>query len=86
MDLMCRYTPDGQVAWAMLASHNMSKAAWGQLQKSKSQLQVLSYEMGVLFLPDLELHYRQHRHHGFCCGTGAFQCWQSLLVRQEQSV
>ena len=54
----------------MLASHNLSKAAWGQLQKSKSQFMVLSYELAVLFLPDLELLYRQHRHHGYCCSTG----------------
>ena len=56
----------------MLASHNLSKAAWGQLQKSKSQFMVLSYELAVLFLPDLELLYRQHRHHGYCCSTGVY--------------
>ena len=55
----------------MLASHNLSKAAWGHLQRRDSQLMVHSFEMGVLFVPDLELLYRQHRHHGYCCSTGA---------------
>ena len=52
-----RYTPDGQVAWAILASHNLSKAAWGELQHSSGSLQLLvrSYEMVVLFIPELEL-------------------------------
>lgn len=37
--------------WFLLTSANLSKAAWGQLQKNDSQLRILSYEMGVLFLP-----------------------------------
>lgn len=34
-----------------LTSANMSKAAWGALQKRGSQLLIRHYEMGVLFLP-----------------------------------
>jgi tyrosyl-DNA phosphodiesterase-1 len=39
------------VSWAVLTSHNLSKAAWGQLQLDGSQLAIRSYELGILFLP-----------------------------------
>ncbi|KAL3519526.1 hypothetical protein ACH5RR_017675 [Cinchona calisaya] len=39
------------LAWLLLTSANLSKAAWGTLQKGNSQLMVRSYELGVLFLP-----------------------------------
>lgn len=32
-------------------SANLSKAAWGALEKGGAQLMVRSYELGVLFLP-----------------------------------
>lgn len=32
-------------------SANLSKAAWGAYEKSKTQLMIRSYELGVLFLP-----------------------------------
>ncbi|MXQ99786.1 hypothetical protein E5288_WYG016834 [Bos mutus] len=32
-------------------SANLSKAAWGALEKSGTQLMIRSYELGVLFLP-----------------------------------
>lgn len=48
----CR--PDQQLAYFILASHNLSKAAWGQLQKGGQQLFVMSFELGVLLLPSLE--------------------------------
>lgn len=35
----------------LLTSANLSKAAWGALQKQNSQLFIRSYEAGVLFLP-----------------------------------
>jgi len=35
-------------AWVLLGSHNLSKAAWGCLQKKETQLMVRSYELGVL--------------------------------------
>jgi len=34
-----------------LTSSNLSKAAWGELQKGQSQLMIRNYELGVLFLP-----------------------------------
>ena len=33
------------------SSANLSKAAWGALEKNRSQLTIRSYEIGVLFLP-----------------------------------
>ncbi|XP_030533343.1 tyrosyl-DNA phosphodiesterase 1 isoform X2 [Rhodamnia argentea] len=40
-----------KLAWLLLTSANLSKAAWGALQKNNSQLMIRSYELGVLFLP-----------------------------------
>ena len=74
-----RYLSDGRLAWVMLASHNLSKAAWGEMQKSN--FMVRSFEVGVLFLPDLELLYRQHRHHDYCCSTGV--CSTSILLLHD---
>lgn len=34
-----------------LHSANLSKAAWGALEKNGTQLMIRSYELGVLFLP-----------------------------------
>ncbi|KAI3829368.1 hypothetical protein L1987_03490 [Smallanthus sonchifolius] len=39
------------LAWFLLTSSNLSKAAWGALQKNNTQLMIRSYELGVLFLP-----------------------------------
>ncbi|XP_076054925.1 tyrosyl-DNA phosphodiesterase 1-like [Oratosquilla oratoria] len=45
-------SPDySSVLYFMLTSANISKAAWGQLQKQNTQLFIRSYEVGVLFLP-----------------------------------
>ncbi|KMS96656.1 hypothetical protein BVRB_8g201170 isoform B [Beta vulgaris subsp. vulgaris] len=41
------------LAWFLLTSANLSKAAWGTLQKNNSQLMIRSYELGVLFLPSV---------------------------------
>ena len=35
----------------IITSANLSKAAWGALEKNGSQLMIRSYEIGVLFLP-----------------------------------
>ncbi|ESO90136.1 hypothetical protein LOTGIDRAFT_206752 [Lottia gigantea] len=46
--------PDPQfkkAAWFLVTSANLSKAAWGVLEKNGSQLMIRSYEIGVLFLP-----------------------------------
>ncbi|KAK9509602.1 hypothetical protein O3M35_006879 [Rhynocoris fuscipes] len=47
----CRVSPDySKLSYFVLTSANMSKAAWGMLNKSGT-LNILSYEAGVLFLP-----------------------------------
>ncbi|KAF2354659.1 Tyrosyl-DNA phosphodiesterase I [Trinorchestia longiramus] len=39
--------------YLLVTSANLSKAAWGQLQKQNSQLFIRSYEAGVLLLPQI---------------------------------
>lgn len=47
----CRISKGGNhVPWICLSSANMSKAAWGELQKNGSQLVIRNYEVGVLFI------------------------------------
>lgn len=50
-----RISPDcSNLAWFHLSSANLSKAAWGMNRKGKgSGLYIMSYEAGVLFLPQL---------------------------------
>lgn len=40
-----------QLAWFLVTSANLSKAAWGALEKNNTQVMVRSYELGVLYLP-----------------------------------
>ncbi|GMH40675.1 hypothetical protein BSKO_08579 [Bryopsis sp. KO-2023] len=56
-----------ELAWVLLTSHNLSKAAWGTLQKNNTQLMIRSYEMGVLFVPSAEQAYRTSPHRDFSC-------------------
>ncbi|XP_014446888.1 tyrosyl-DNA phosphodiesterase 1 [Tupaia chinensis] len=47
-----RPSPDfSEIAWFLVTSANLSKAAWGALEKNGTQLMIRSYELGVLFLP-----------------------------------
>ncbi|XP_076011906.1 tyrosyl-DNA phosphodiesterase 1 [Genypterus blacodes] len=47
-----RASPDfTQLAWFLITSANLSKAAWGALEKNNTQVMVRSYELGVLYLP-----------------------------------
>ncbi|KAF1661353.1 Tyrosyl-DNA phosphodiesterase 1, partial [Aptenodytes patagonicus] len=47
-----RPSPDfRKIAWFLVTSANLSKAAWGALEKNGTQLMIRSYELGVLFLP-----------------------------------
>lgn len=52
----CRYSETGagqpaSIHWLLVGSHNLSKAAWGEVQKGGAQLCIRSYELAVLFLP-----------------------------------
>ncbi|KAM9466252.1 tyrosyl-DNA phosphodiesterase 1 isoform 2-T3 [Clarias gariepinus] len=40
-----------QLAWFLVTSANLSKAAWGALEKNNTQMMIRSYELGVLYLP-----------------------------------
>ncbi|KAI3435989.1 hypothetical protein D9Q98_002047 [Chlorella vulgaris] len=71
----------GEVAWLYVGSHNLSKAAWGQLQKHGSQLMVRSYELGVLLVPSLEAAYRASRWRGFSCTSS--RPWQQQQPQQQ---
>uniref|UniRef100_A0A8C9UAH4 Tyrosyl-DNA phosphodiesterase 1 n=1 Tax=Scleropages formosus TaxID=113540 RepID=A0A8C9UAH4_SCLFO len=47
-----RTSPDfAELSWFLVTSANLSKAAWGALEKNNTQMMVRSYELGVLFLP-----------------------------------
>ncbi|KAM4602517.1 tyrosyl-DNA phosphodiesterase 1 [Polymixia lowei] len=47
-----RASPDfAKLSWFLITSANLSKAAWGALEKNNTQVMVRSYELGVLFLP-----------------------------------
>ncbi|XP_062379558.1 tyrosyl-DNA phosphodiesterase 1 [Sardina pilchardus] len=47
-----RASPDfTQLAWFLVTSSNLSKAAWGGMEKNNTQVMVRSYELGVLYLP-----------------------------------
>ncbi|KAJ3022246.1 tyrosyl-DNA phosphodiesterase 1 [Thoreauomyces humboldtii] len=49
-----RLNPDtGDVAWFLLTSSNLSKAAWGSMEKQDTQLMVRSFELGVLIAPEM---------------------------------
>uniref|UniRef100_H2Y640 Tyrosyl-DNA phosphodiesterase 1 n=1 Tax=Ciona savignyi TaxID=51511 RepID=H2Y640_CIOSA len=45
------YETNIRLSWFLLTSANLSKAAWGALEKNKTQLSIKSFELGVLFLP-----------------------------------
>ena len=42
------------MAYLVVTSHNLSKAAWGVLQKGETQMYIMHYELGVMLLPSLE--------------------------------
>ncbi|KXS14327.1 phospholipase D/nuclease [Gonapodya prolifera JEL478] len=43
----------GDMSWFLVTSANLSKAAWGSLEKKGDQLMIRSYELGVLVFPAL---------------------------------
>lgn len=49
-----RLSKDGKtIDWHVLTSSNLSKAAWGQLEKKATQITIRSYELGVFISPEL---------------------------------
>ncbi|KAJ2959550.1 hypothetical protein NQZ79_g4983 [Umbelopsis isabellina] len=55
------------IAWHLVTSANLSRAAWGDMQKNGSQLHIRHYELGVLIYPDLwedgQAHILAANHH-----------------------
>lgn len=43
--------PYFSVCICLRSSANLSKAAWGALEKNNTQMMIRSYELGVLFVP-----------------------------------
>ncbi|ORY53262.1 phospholipase D/nuclease [Rhizoclosmatium globosum] len=41
-----------EVAWILVSSHNVSKAAWGALEKNRTQIHIRSYELGIVLCPE----------------------------------
>lgn len=41
------------IAWHLVTSANLSRAAWGDFQKNGTQLHIRHYELGILLYPDL---------------------------------
>lgn len=63
--------PSGALDWFLLTSANLSRAAWGERQKSNTQLQIRSFELGVLFHPARLAQWWAHTSHNggmFWCG------------------
>ncbi|GIL60588.1 hypothetical protein Vafri_15126 [Volvox africanus] len=73
-----------QLAWFLVASHNLSKAAWGDLQKNGTQLMIRSYELGVLVTPALEAAYRASPQYGFCCYPSPNKLQMEPRQQQQQ--
>ncbi|XP_053331170.1 tyrosyl-DNA phosphodiesterase 1 [Spea bombifrons] len=68
-----RTSPDFQeLAWFLVTSANLSKAAWGCFEKSGAQMFIRSYELGVLFLPS-----------AFGSETGTFSVKENIYAKSE---
>lgn len=66
MKSYCRFSGQS-FPWFLLTSSNMSKAAWGEMQKGESQLCVRNYEIGVLFIPEALAQAFRKPHVSFSC-------------------
>ena len=85
----CRYATRGGLAcvsWWYIGSHNLSKAAWGEVQKGGKQFCVRSYELGVLFFPrrvaSLE---RDMQKQGFFWKQGERDVGEAVFISREAS-
>ncbi|KAM8921329.1 tyrosyl-DNA phosphodiesterase 1 [Pelodytes ibericus] len=68
-----RISPDFQeLAWFLVTSANLSKAAWGSFEKNGAQMFIRSYELGVLFLPS-----------AFGSDTGKFSVKTNIYSRSQ---
>ena len=65
-----------KVAYLVVTSHNLSKAAWGVLQKGETQMYIMHYELGVMLLPSLE-QVCTHSLSSTCPDPAEWSCLQS---------
>ena len=75
---------DGQgvrVSWFCLTSSNMSRAAWGDVQKNGKQIHFLHWELGVLFTPQSLL--RLPAGQAFSCSSGHTSSTQTDVTGVE---
>lgn len=49
--MIISYFIDIKLSLCVCFSANLSKAAWGALEKNNTQVMVRSYELGVLYVP-----------------------------------
>ncbi|RYR10090.1 hypothetical protein Ahy_B05g078558 isoform D [Arachis hypogaea] len=70
------------LAWFLLTSANLSKAAWGTLQKNNTQFMIRSYELGVLFLPTM----LKRAGGGFSCTSNVTQTEDKYEVKKAKLV
>lgn len=70
------------LAWFLLTSSNLSKAAWGALQKNNTQLMIRSYELGVLFLPSSF----KRRGSVFSCTSNVAQSEDKIPARETSEM
>ncbi len=81
---------DVRMPWVLLASHNFSKAAWGEYVQSRKYntklFRILSYEMGILLVPRLELAYRNSPQCGFSCTTSSTTTSTATIARERKRI
>ncbi|CAM9694407.1 unnamed protein product [Ectocarpus sp. 13 AM-2016] len=63
-----------EVAWFLLTSSNLSRSAWGYLNKASTVLTLRSFEMGVMFLPSLLRGPSQDADDGNAAKASGFTC------------
>jgi tyrosyl-DNA phosphodiesterase 1 len=69
-------TGGGSLDWFLLTSSNLSRAAWGEYQRGGLQVQIRSYELGVLFHPVRLAKWWAHNEAAY---GGAFCCTREPL-------
>ena len=53
-----RFNGEGTIDWALLTSANVSKQAWGHVRATTGEIQISSWEIGLLVWPGL---YGDHK-------------------------
>lgn len=70
--------PYVSVCVCMHASANLSKAAWGALEKNNTQMMIRSYELGVLFVPSAFVRTTQMKTSVLHCDLNHFSGFNTM--------